>query len=169
MWRMNVCVCNRYPGCVIWLNYEVVGFQPWSGITEALDYVAYCCVTISCLPWYSSHWLSHRMQASAHLIIVRLLPNISSHCTSSYVHLGVARLLPRISDFLLFCPRFYLQTLLCVPLSPFPSLRFPQYFIQSCPKLCFRRLFMPIGVPYCILPHHSPSFLRTPNALVRCL
>ena len=36
----NVFVCNWYLGCIVWPNYEVVGFLPWSGTSKKLDYVA---------------------------------------------------------------------------------------------------------------------------------
>ena len=147
-----MCVCNRSPGCVIWTNYEVVGLQPRSGITLALDSVAYCSVPIPCLPWYSSPRLIHRTGSSAHLGIARLCPSISGHRTRSSTHLGVARLRPSITDFLLWCPRCYPQSLLRVPLTPSPPPSFPWYFIQVFPKLCFRRLLVPPCAPPVCVP-----------------
>ena len=32
----SLCVCNWYPGCVVWPNYEVVDFQTCSGTARAL-------------------------------------------------------------------------------------------------------------------------------------
>ena len=39
-----VIMCNWSPGWVVQHNYEVVGFQPWSGTTKDLDSFTYCCV-----------------------------------------------------------------------------------------------------------------------------
>ena len=46
----TLCVCNQSPGCVILPNHEVVEFQPQSGITTVLDFVAYFYVVIPRLP-----------------------------------------------------------------------------------------------------------------------
>ena len=50
--RDKWCVCNWSPGYVILPNYEVMGFQPWSGITTPLVYVACCCVPFTCLLFF---------------------------------------------------------------------------------------------------------------------
>ena len=45
---LSTYVCVKWsPRCVIWMNYEAVGFQPHSGINTALDSVAYCYVPIT--------------------------------------------------------------------------------------------------------------------------
>ena len=96
-------MCNRSLGCVIWPNYEVMGLQPQSGITIALEYVSYCYVNIPTFLWYSSPRLSHHTGSSANLVFDSLYPIISSLCTGSSTHLRVAHIHPRIFNFTLSC------------------------------------------------------------------
>ena len=70
-------VCKRSTGCVMWPNYDVVGFQLLLGVNAALDSVAYCYVPITCIPWYSNPWLIHCMGSSAHLGVACLSPIIT--------------------------------------------------------------------------------------------
>ena len=99
-----VCVCDRYPGFVIWLNYEVVGFQPRSKITTVLDSVAYCSVFTPCPPCYYSPWLRHHTGSFTHLVFYRLRTSIYIYCTRSSANLGISRLRPSIIDFLICFP-----------------------------------------------------------------
>ena len=91
-----VCVCNRSPGRVIWPNHEVKGLQPWSGITIALDFVAYWYVLIPRLLQYYSTLLRHHKSSSSQLGVVNIRTRISSLFTGSYSHLGVDRIHNRI-------------------------------------------------------------------------
>ena len=152
-----MCVCNWYPGCVIWPNYEVVGFQPWSGMNTFLYYVAYYYVPITRLLCYSSTQLICHTGSSAHLSVARIRPIISSLHTGSSTHLGVACLHLIISDFPLICPHCYPWPLMHGPLSPSPDHIFPQYFIQGCPNLCLLHLLTP------------PCFPPTPYPLISIL
>ena len=146
-----VCVFNRYTGCVIWSNYEVVGFQPWSGINPALESVDYLYVIISCLLCYSSLRLSHHMGSYAHLGVAHIHPSIISYCTRSSTHSGITHLQPIIADLLLGCPLCYPHPLLRIPLAPSPPSHLPWSFIQGCPKMCSGRLL----APPCIHPTSS--------------
>ena len=135
-------MCNRSLGCLIWLNYEVVGLQTWSGITKALESVDFWCLSIPRLLYYSSYWLSHRTGSSDHLSVTCLCTRISSRCTGSSTHLGITCLHPSISAPPLVFPCYYLWTILPVTLSPLPTYSFPQYSIQGCPKMCLYRLLV---------------------------
>ena len=131
-------VCNWSPGCVIWLNYDVVGFQPWSVITTTLDSVAYCNVLFIRILCFSSRLpaLGIRPPHSApklspkfplHGILVppgrhqslsqNLQPPHGFICPPRHRHLH-----PSISETLLVCPR-------CLPpartLTPSPPPSFP--------------------------------------------
>ena len=86
-----VCV-NRSPECAIWLNYEVVEFQPQSLIDTVLDSFGYCFLLLTSLPCYYILHLSFHMRSSAHVGITCLRPSISSYRTSSTAYPGVSRL-----------------------------------------------------------------------------
>ena len=123
-----ISVCNGSLGCVIWPNYEVMGLQPWSGITIVLYYVSYCYVPIPRLLQYSSSRLNHHTGSSSYLVLSSLCPIISILCTGSSAHLGVAHIHPRISNSPIFYPQCYPCTLLRVPIKPSNTFSFPVIF-----------------------------------------
>ena len=90
----------------------MVEYQPWSVIATILDYVAYCCVYLPCLPFYSS-------------------PHRSYH-TSAFAHPGIAHLQPRIPTFLSISTIPWLP--LQAPPSPVTSYSFLSAPLQSFPK-----------------------------------
>ena len=147
-----MCVCNLSPRCIIWPNYEVVGLKPRSGITPALDSVAFFICLYSDPPWYYTTRLIHRTGSSTHLGANRLLPSIAIHHMRSSSHTSVARIHPRITNFPLYCTWCNPHTLMRVPLVLSYPPPFLQYLIQGCTKLCFHRLLTP---PF-ILPSSSP-------------
>ena len=79
------CCCGflRSPEWAIWLNYEVVEFQPCSGIATVLDSVAYCYVHLPCLPCYYSVRHSYHTRSFTHLDVVCLQPRILTSWSAS--------------------------------------------------------------------------------------
>ena len=146
------CVCNRYLVCVMWTNYDVVGFEYRSGVTPSLDSFAYFCVPIPYLPCCSIPRLSHLTGSSTHLVVARLRPSIYRHRTGSSSHLDVSCIHTRITDFPLRCSRYHPLSLLCVTIVPSPPPCFPRYSIQGCPKMFFWSIFPSPCVP----PESSP-------------
>ena len=154
IWRNQTycaCVYNRSPVCVIWPNYEVVGFNPCSGITTSLDSVFHCYVPLSFLPWYYYPCFSHHMRSSAHLGVICHRPRISSYPTRLYAHLGVASSHPSIITSCCASPLFS-SLVLFGYLAPLHPICFLQDFCKRSPNMVFWHLL----APPCIQAASSP-------------
>ena len=89
--RDKWCVCNWSQGYVIWPNYEVVGFQPWSGISTPLVSVACWNAPFTCLLcFYSRPPAPVLLSRPPPSILMRLTYPRICHRTVSSDHLGVA-------------------------------------------------------------------------------
>ena len=79
-------------------------FQTRSVIATVLGSIAYCCVILPFLPYYSSPHLSFHTRSFEHLGVTHLCPIISTYRTGSTAHPGISRICPRIpttrSDYL---------------------------------------------------------------------
>ena len=61
--------------------------KPQSGISQVLDYAAYCYVILTRHPWYSNPCSSYHTSSSKHMGIPCLRPRISAWHTSSFSQL----------------------------------------------------------------------------------
>ena len=109
----------------MWPNFEVVEFQPRSGIAIVLDYVDYCYVRLPCLPCYSSPHRSYHTRSFAYPGVTCLRLSIPTSHSASTI------------------PWFPLNESL--PISP-PTRCFLR-LRQGCPKLLLCRLLPPPCAP----------------------
>ena len=82
---------NQYDQIMRWCSSK---FQ--SGISQVLDYVAYCYVILPRRPYYSILGRSYHTSLSAHLGVPCLRTRFSAYCTRSFSHLGISCLRPNI-------------------------------------------------------------------------
>ena len=143
---MCLCVCNRYLGCVIWNNYEMVGFQPRSGNITDLDPVSYFRYL-----YYSSPDTLVTDLATArgppptwayHVSVPESPSTAWDHQPTRASPISIsASLLPAL------LPRCYPWILMHLPLAPFISLWLTWCLSQSWTKMCIHRLLTPPCIP----------------------
>ena len=162
-------MCKWYPVCEIRPNYEVVGFQSWSGTNTALVYFAYCCVTFytpslllypppyprSPLSLPSCHPAGHRSNPDISPAQVPLPTWVSplsvpESPTSIQVHLPTwasPASVPEYQNPHSPAPAVPPCPPLRVPITPSPTPVFLKYFLQGFPKLCLWSFLSPQRIP----------------------